>query len=80
MTAQPWTVRPVPDEDWEAFRDVDAHAFGVGIPEDMEAAGARAAPRRPGIGAYDDEVLAGIATAYSFQVTVPGGAPSPRPG
>ena len=80
MTAQPWTVRPVPQEDWEAFRDVDAHAFGVGMPEDMEAQERELHRGGRGIGAYDAEVLAGIATAYSFQVTVPGGTAVPAAG
>jgi predicted acetyltransferase len=80
MSAQPWTVRPVPDEDWEAFRDVDAHAFGVGVPEDMEAQERELHKGGRGIGAYDGGVLAGIATAYSFEVTVPGRSAVPAAG
>jgi predicted acetyltransferase len=80
MSAQPWTVRPVPDEEWETFRDVDAHAFGTGMPEDMEAQERELHRGGRGIGVYDAEVLAGIATAYSFHVTVPGGAAVPAAG
>jgi predicted acetyltransferase len=80
MTAAPWTVRPVPDEDWEAFYEVDAHAFGTGMPEDMEVQERELHRGARGIGVYDAEVLAGIATAFAFQVTVPGGAAVPAAG
>ena len=73
MTATPWTVRPVPDEDWPAFRDVDSHAFGTTMPEDFEKAQREMHRGGRAIGVYDAEELAGIATAYSFRLTVPGG-------
>ena len=69
---QPWTVRPVADDEWEAFRDVDAHAFGVAM-EDEHAAGERELQRAArNIGTYDADELVGIATAYRFRLGVPG--------
>ena len=80
MSAEPWTVRPVPADDWDAFREVDAHAFGTGMPDDMEVQERELHRGGRGIGVYDAEVLAGIATAFSFRVTVPGGAAVPAAG
>ena len=71
---QPWTVRPVAAEDWEGFRDVDAHAFGVAMVEEQEAAERELHGSARDIGAYDAEELVGIATAFPFRLAVPGAA------
>jgi len=71
---QPWTVRPVADEDWEVFRDVDAHAFGVAMAEEHEATERELHKTARDIGAYEADELVGIATAYPFRLAVPGAA------
>jgi len=71
---QPWTVRPVAAEDWEGFRDVDAHAFGVAMVEEQEAVERELHGSARDIGAYDAEELVGIATAFPFRLAVPGAA------
>jgi len=70
---QPWTVRPVADDEWDAFRDVDAHAFGVAMAEEHEAAERELHKTARSLGAYDAQELVGITTAYPFRLAVPGG-------
>jgi predicted acetyltransferase len=72
MTPQPWTVRPIAEDGWEAFRDVDAHAFGVAMAEEHEAAERELHKTARNIGVYDAEELVGIAAAYPFRLAVPG--------
>jgi predicted acetyltransferase len=68
-----WPVRTLGDDDWRAFLDVDANAFGMtATPELEEAAREIQEPGRD-IGAYDEDVLVGIAGTYSLELTVPGG-------
>jgi predicted acetyltransferase len=68
----PWTVRPVAEEEWAAFRDVDAHAFGVAMEPELEESERLLHRGARDIGAYDAGELVGIATAYSFRLGVPG--------
>lgn len=68
-----WPVRTLGDDDWRAFLDVDANAFGVTAPPELEEASRETQEPGRDIGAYDGDVLVGIATAYSFELTVPGG-------
>ncbi len=69
-----WPVRTLAGPDWEAFNEVDSHAFGTTMPSEvMESERAFFGEGRD-IGAYDGEVLIGIATAYPMHLTVPGGA------
>ena len=72
---RPWPSARSTDEDWAAFLDVDAHAFGrLGA-----GRAARARARGSGAGPQHRRVRrrrrwSGIATAYSFDLTVPGAA------
>ena len=74
MSPQPWTVRSVADDEWEAFREVDAHAFGVAMAEEHAATERELHRTGRNIGAYDAAELVGIATAYPFRLAVPGSA------
>ena len=55
------------------FLDVDANAFGMTAPPELEESARETQEPGRDIGAYDDDVLVGIATAYSLELTVPGG-------
>ena len=68
-----WPVRTITDADWEAFRDVDSHAFGTTMPDGLEESERALMEPGRGIGAFDGAELAGIGTAYSYQIGVPGG-------
>src|SRR4029078_7268980 len=68
-----WPVRTLGDDDWRAFLDVDAHAFGITPPPELEEPARETHEPGRDIGAYDDDLLVGIAAAYSLEVTVPGG-------
>jgi predicted acetyltransferase len=68
-----WPVRTLGADDWRAFLDVDAHAFGMTPPTELEEAVRETQEPGRDIGAYDDDVLVGIAGAYSLDLTVPGG-------
>jgi predicted acetyltransferase len=66
-------VRPIGDDDWTSFFQIDSVAFGTTMPD-----GAIDREREffePGrsIGAFDGSDPVGIATAYSFDLSVPGG-------
>lgn len=69
-----WPVRPLTDDDWDEFVALDSHAFGSTMPEEAVTA-VRAVHRGArSIGAYDGPTLAGIATAYAYDIGVPGGS------
>ena len=68
-----WPVRPLGEADWRAFLDVDANAFGMTAPPELEESARETQEPGRDIGAYDDDVLVGIAGAYSLELTVPGG-------
>jgi predicted acetyltransferase len=68
-----WPVRTLGDDDWRAFLDVDANAFGMTPPPELDESARETHEPDRNIGAYDGDVLVGIATAYSFTLTVPGG-------
>ena len=68
-----WPVRTLGDDDWRAFLDVDANAFGMTAPPELEESARETQEPGRDIGAYDDDVLVGIAGAYSLDLTVPGG-------
>jgi predicted acetyltransferase len=66
-------VRPIGEDDWPAFFEVDSVAFGQTMPEGaIEREREFLEPGRS-IGAYDGATPVGIATAYSFDLSVPGG-------
>lgn len=73
----PWPVRPVTDEDWEEFAALDSHAFGTTMPEEALSADRALLHGARSIGAYDGTTLAGIAAAYSYDISVPGGGSLP---
>ena len=68
-----WPVHGIDEADWPAFLALDSHAFGTTFPPELVTADMEAHERARDIGAYDGGQLVGIATAYSFQLTVPGG-------
>lgn len=68
-----WPVRTLSEQDWSAFAALDSHAFGSTAPEELLEAERAFFGGGRDIGAYDAELLVGIATAYPFELTVPGG-------
>lgn len=80
ITSPTVTVRPVADGEWEAWNRVDAHAFGAEeSPEFREFWELiREDPRC--LGAYDGADPVGATAAFSFSMTVPGGAEVPVAG
>lgn len=71
-TTGEWDVRPVPEDDRDQFLSVDAHAFGVTAPDELVEAERETHESDRDIGAYDGTTLAGIAAAYSYDLSVPG--------
>lgn len=69
----PFPIRTLTDEDWPAVLEVDSQAFGATF--DDEVLEAERDTHEPGrtIGAFDGDTLVGIATAFSLDLTVPGG-------
>jgi predicted acetyltransferase len=77
----PYPIRPVSADEFDGFHAVDMHAFH-GSPltgEDRELTLARLEFDRT-LAAFDGEAPAGIAGAYSFQLTVPGAVTLPAAG
>jgi predicted acetyltransferase len=76
-SAARWPVRTLGRDAWEAFVEVDSHAFGFTVPSEVTESEEEYFGQGRDIGAYDvgaaGETLAGIATAYPFELTVPGG-------
>jgi predicted acetyltransferase len=67
-----WPVRTLGEADRLAFIELDSHAFGsTPPPEVLEPERETHEPGRD-IGAEDGDQLVGIASAYSFDLTVPG--------
>jgi len=75
--ATPWPVRPLTDEDWEEYVALDSHAFGATMPEETITADRALHRGARSIGAHDGTTLAGIATAYSYDISVPRGCSIP---
>lgn len=67
-----WPVRTLATGDWPAFEALDSHAFGATAPPELLEAERAVFGGGRDIGAYDDELLVGIATTYPFELTVPG--------
>jgi predicted acetyltransferase len=65
-------VRTLGDDDWTGFFEVDALAFGGTAPDELIELARETFEEGRSIGAFDGAMLVGIATAYSFDVTVPG--------
>ena len=70
---RPWPVRTLDDSDWPAFVELDGHAFGATPPPDLLEVDRQTHEPGRSIGATDGDQLVGIATAYSFDLGVPGG-------
>jgi len=68
----PVRVRSLGDDDWADFVRVDAHAFGATMSDGIIAAERELHEPGRGIGAYDGPDLVGIATAFSYRLSVPG--------
>lgn len=71
--ASTWPVRPLSDDDWDAFVSVDSHAFGETSPPELVAFARELMRGARRIGAYDGSTLVGIAAAYAYDLAVPGG-------
>ena len=72
-TASPFRLRALSDGDWDEVAALDSHAFGhtpsaAGLEVDRSLI-----ELERSIGAYDGDVLVGVAAAYSLRMTVPGG-------
>ena len=65
-------MRPLGSEDWSSFLGVDSHAFGATMPEELIKAERETFEEDRGIGACAGDDLVGIATAYSYRISVPG--------
>jgi predicted acetyltransferase len=66
-------LRPVPRDDWERLFRVIDHAFGETTSEPVKTLERSVHEDERSIGAYDGAELVGCASAYSLQMTVPGG-------
>ena len=67
-------VRTIDDGDWTAFFEVDGLAFGATAPDELIESEREIFEEGRSIGAFDGATPVGIATAYSFDVCVPGAA------
>jgi predicted acetyltransferase len=78
--ADPYPIRPVTDDEFAAYRAVDEHAFHGGPPPERDMPLLRRLfEAERSLAAFDPALPAsagpvGIAGAYSFQMSVPGGA------
>jgi predicted acetyltransferase len=70
---EPYPIRPISEDEYEAFVNVDHHAFNSGpaSPERRAMAIALLEFDRT-LAAFDGAMMAGIAATYSFQFGVPG--------
>lgn len=73
-TPDGWPVRDLSDADWAAFVDLDSQAFGTTMPQEALAFERELHRDARNIGVYDGTTLAGIATTYSYDLSVPGGS------
>jgi len=69
----PYPVRALRDADWEQFLATDSHAFGMTVPTAFAEAERPLHDMSRGLAAFDGPTMAGIATAYDFDLAVPGG-------
>ncbi len=67
-----WPVRTLGEADLPAFVALDSHAFGSTAPPELLEHERETHETARDIGAEDGDQLVGIATAYSFDLTVPG--------
>lgn len=67
-----WPVRTLTEADEQAFHEVDSLAFAETVPAEVVQAGLSVHEPDRRIGAFDSDLLAGIAMAYSFRLSVPG--------
>lgn len=65
-------VRTIGDDDWAAFLEVDSVAFGSAVPAEVDELEREIFEPGRSIGAFDGPNPVGIATAYSFDLSVPG--------
>ena len=72
-TASPFPLRALSDGDWDEVAALDSHAFGHSSSAAALAADRSLIELERSIGAYDGDVLVGVASAYSLELTVPGG-------
>jgi predicted acetyltransferase len=71
--SDPYPIRPIREDEYDAFHLVDEHAFQSGPPS--EARGADELARFEfdrSLAAFDGDTPVGIAAAYTFQMSVPG--------
>jgi predicted acetyltransferase len=77
----PYPIRPVSSEEFDAFYTVDMHAFhGSPLTEDERQRVLSRLEFDRSLGAFDGTTPVGTAAAYSFQLTVPGGDGLPAAG
>lgn len=69
---QSWAVRQLAEAERDAFVNVDTHAFGVTMPDELVPIQREEYARSRNIGTYDGDELVGIATAYAYRLSVPG--------
>ncbi len=65
-------MRTLGSEDRASFLSVDSHAFGATMPGELIESERDTFEEARGIGAYAGDDLVGIATAYSYRLSVPG--------
>jgi predicted acetyltransferase len=65
-------VRTLGDDDWTGFFEVDSQAFGGTASDELIEAEREIFEEGRSIGAFDGPTPVGIATAFSFDVSVPG--------
>jgi predicted acetyltransferase len=73
-------VRTLVDEDWTALVAVDSIAFGATTQAEEDELERELLDPGRSIGAFDGDQLVGIAAAFTFDVTVPGGGGVPAAG
>jgi predicted acetyltransferase len=72
--ADPYPIRPITEAEFSAFSNVDEHAFNGGPLQEAELALVlRRFEFDRSLAAFDSDVPVGIAGAYGFRLTVPGG-------
>lgn len=67
-----YPVRTLRDDEWSRVVEVDGHAFGNIIEPEMAERERRLMEPGRTVGAFDGDTLCGVATAFSFDLTVPG--------
>ena len=73
MPANPLPIRPVSGDELRGFFDVISEAFGEDFSDDdFEMEAPVAEPERT-LAAFDGEVIAGTAGAFTFDLSIPGG-------